>query len=280
MARILIIEDNAANRELMGYLLGHAGHEIVTACDGDEGVVRARDGAPAELIVCDIHLPGLDGYGVARAIRETGRLAHVPLVAVTALAMVGDREKVLAAGFDGYIAKPIRPREFAAEVAAYLGTAPVPGAVPAAAGAVAGDQAPAVAARAAVKAPTGPRVLVVDDSPTNGDLVRAILEPFGYRVDVVTRVAAATDALARARFDLIISDVHMPNASGLELLADTKADPRFQHIPFLIVSSSAWGMDTRDSALAMGAARYLVRPLAARDLVAHVAACLQPAPEH
>jgi CheY-like chemotaxis protein len=119
-ARVLVIEDNLTNLELMGYLLRAFGHEVLTAHDGEEGLEVARRERPA-LIVCDVQLPGLSGYEVADRLKRDPALRAVPLVAVTALAMVGDRDKVLAAGFDGYIAKPIAPETFASQVEAFLG---------------------------------------------------------------------------------------------------------------------------------------------------------------
>jgi CheY-like chemotaxis protein len=119
MARILIIEDNPANLELMTYLLGAFGHTALVARDGEEGVEVALRSLP-DLILCDLALPRLDGFGVAhRLIAEDG-LRGVPFIAVTASAMVGDRDKVLAAGFDGYISKPITPETFVADIERYL----------------------------------------------------------------------------------------------------------------------------------------------------------------
>jgi CheY-like chemotaxis protein len=117
--RILVIEDNPTNLELMTYLLKAFGHETSVASDGEEGVEAARREQP-DLILCDLALPKLDGYGVAQRLKSDPRLAHVPLVAVTASAMVGDRDKVLATGFDGYITKPITPETFVAEVEGYF----------------------------------------------------------------------------------------------------------------------------------------------------------------
>ncbi|HKY22928.1 MAG TPA: response regulator [Vicinamibacterales bacterium] len=118
-SRILIIEDNPTNLELMTYLLTAFGHETLSARDGEEGVSMARQTIP-DLVLCDIALPRLDGYAVAQSLKADARLAGVPLVAVTASAMVGDRDKVLATGFDGYITKPITPETFVAEVESYL----------------------------------------------------------------------------------------------------------------------------------------------------------------
>jgi two-component system cell cycle response regulator len=118
-SRILIIEDNPANLEMMDYLLKFYGHEVLAAMDGEAGLELAQGGSP-EIIVCDIQIPKLDGFGVARHLKADDHLRHIPLVAITALAMVGDRELMLAGGFDGYISKPIEPQAFVAQLEAFL----------------------------------------------------------------------------------------------------------------------------------------------------------------
>jgi CheY-like chemotaxis protein len=119
MAHILIIEDNPENMELMAYLLTAFGHTVRQSTQGEAGLAAARHMAP-DLILCDLHMPGLDGYEVARRLKLDPELAPVPLIAVTAYAMVGDREKVLGGGFNGYIPKPINPELFVSEVEAFL----------------------------------------------------------------------------------------------------------------------------------------------------------------
>ena len=118
-ARVLVIEDHPASLDLMTYLLHAFGHMTLTACDGTHGVETARRETP-DVIICDVHLPTMDGYQVARLLKADAALSRIPLIAVTALAMVGDRAKVLAAGFDGYITKPIAPEVFVAQVEALL----------------------------------------------------------------------------------------------------------------------------------------------------------------
>src|SRR6266513_5587326 len=98
-ARILIVEDNPANLELMSYLLTAFDHVPLSAQSGEQGLMLAYQEKP-DLIICDIQLPGMDGYSYARQVKTQTALRAVPLVAVTALAMVGDRDKVLASGFD------------------------------------------------------------------------------------------------------------------------------------------------------------------------------------
>jgi two-component system cell cycle response regulator len=118
-ARILVVEDNGPNRDLMTYLLTAFGHTAEEARDGEEGWRKAR-AEPFDLVLCDVHLPGRDGFELAGLLKSDPALAQVPLLAVTALALVGDRERVLGAGFDGYLSKPIKPETFVREVEAFL----------------------------------------------------------------------------------------------------------------------------------------------------------------
>lgn len=115
MATILLIEDNEQNRYLATFLLERHGYAVATAVDGQSGIELARRIQPA-LVLLDIQLPQMDGYAVARALRAVPALADVPIIAVTSYAMVGDREKCLAAGCTGYIEKPIDPDTFVAEL--------------------------------------------------------------------------------------------------------------------------------------------------------------------
>ena len=119
MAKILVIEDNPTNLQLMTYLLQAFGHTPLEAVDGETGLELIRHEAP-DLILCDIHLPGTDGFGVAKQLKSHPAFSKIPLVAVTALAMVGDRDRILSAGFNGYITKPIAPETFVDQVEAFL----------------------------------------------------------------------------------------------------------------------------------------------------------------
>jgi two-component system cell cycle response regulator DivK len=112
---ILLIEDNEQNRYLVTFLLEQRGFQVRGEPDGPRGIEAARTFVPA-LILLDIQLPGMNGYSVARALRENESLRDTPIVAVTSYAMPGDREKALEAGCTGYIEKPIDPRTFVAEI--------------------------------------------------------------------------------------------------------------------------------------------------------------------
>jgi CheY-like chemotaxis protein len=115
MSKVLIAEDNAVNRELLRELLEMRGYTVVEACDG-EVALRMIEQTQPDLLLLDIGMPVLDGFAVVRKIRENPRLAPLPVVAVTAYAMQGDREKILNAKFDGYLSKPVNSRSLAEEL--------------------------------------------------------------------------------------------------------------------------------------------------------------------
>src|SRR5262249_36575408 len=103
------------SRELVRIVLEKCGHTVSEACDGVEALRFARELLP-DLIILDLHMPGLDGFGVVRELRRDERFASTPVVALTASAMQGDRERALSAGFTGYIAKPIHLSVLRSEV--------------------------------------------------------------------------------------------------------------------------------------------------------------------
>jgi two-component system cell cycle response regulator DivK len=118
-ARILIIEDDQPSRDLLTYLFGASGYAVLGADDGEGGVRAALDHAP-DLVLCDLQMPVLNGFDVLKRLRQDPNWRRVPVIAVTAFSMAGDRDEALAAGFDGYFPKPIDPETFVATIEAYL----------------------------------------------------------------------------------------------------------------------------------------------------------------
>ncbi len=119
MAKILVVEDNPANMKLAVSLLGTAGHTVISATDAEAGLAMARDEHP-NLILMDIQLPGMDGLEATGLLKRDCATRAIPVIALTALAMKGDEERMRTAGCDGYIAKPVRYHELLATVAAQL----------------------------------------------------------------------------------------------------------------------------------------------------------------
>jgi CheY-like chemotaxis protein len=116
---LLIIEDNEQNFYMMRFLLEKNGFAVIGAENGKEGIEMALRHKPLAILL-DIQLPEMDGYAVAKELKKQVELVNVPIIAVTSYAMVGDREKILAAGATGYIEKPIDPETFVADIIQYL----------------------------------------------------------------------------------------------------------------------------------------------------------------
>src|SRR4026209_976775 len=119
MAKFLIVEDNPANMTLAVFLLESAGHTVISATDAEAGSTLARDEHPA-LVLMDIQLPGMDGLEATARLKRDEATRAIPVIALTALAMKGDEERIRAAGGDGSIAKPLAYRDFLATISARL----------------------------------------------------------------------------------------------------------------------------------------------------------------
>ncbi|WP_426107656.1 EAL domain-containing protein [Massilia sp. TSP1-1-2] len=237
-ARILIIEDNPTNMELMVYLLTAFGYTPFMAIDGTSGVETARETKP-DLIICDVHLPKLDGYGVVAALKADPAMCHIPVLAVTALAMVGDRERLLAAGFDGYVGKPIEPDTFVAELETFLRSR-----------------------AAAEPAPPAKRatILIVDDHVLNREFLRTLLGYDGHRL---IEAANGVDGLAmvqRELPDLIISDILMPEMDGYEFVTRLHGDPATANVPVIFYTATYREREANQIAESCGVRWVLPKP--------------------
>jgi diguanylate cyclase (GGDEF)-like protein/PAS domain S-box-containing protein len=235
-ARILIIEDNATNMELMVYLLQAFGYTPLSASDGEEGVRVARREVP-DLIICDVHLPKLDGYGVVAELKKDPALKKVPALAVTALAMVGDKERLLAAGFDGYIGKPIEPDTFVTQLESFL---------------------PA-ALSAPVKSDIA-TILIVDDHVLNREFLMTLLGYGGHRLIEASNGAEGLKMVRSERPDLVISDILMPNMDGYEFVTRMHDDPSTADMPIIFYTATYREREANAMALACGVRWVLPKP--------------------
>ncbi len=258
--RILIIEDNETNLELMIFLLQEFGYDPLTARDGESGLAAIKRDKP-DVVFCDIQLPKLDGLEVARRVKADDELRSIPMIALTALAMVGDKEKGLLAGFDGYISKPICPQSFIHEMEKIL---QVP-ASPMHDGITISKEVP--------PAKKG-TILVVDDLSANTKLVESLLEPFGYEVVTGNGMTEAMALARKHRPALIVSDVNMHEGSGYQLVEALKTDHRLKGVPVILITSTYSDEASRRKGLALGAARFLFRPIDSLKLLGEIEDCL------
>jgi diguanylate cyclase (GGDEF)-like protein/PAS domain S-box-containing protein len=235
-ARILIIEDNPTNMELMVYLLNAFGYTPLMAHDGEEGVAVAQRELP-DLIICDVHLPKLDGYGVVAQLKQDPALRAIPALAVTALAMVGDRERLLAAGFDGYIGKPIEPDTFVAQIESFL-----PGEM----------STPAKKDIATI--------LIVDDHVLNREFLMTLLGYGGHRLLEAANGAEGLKMVNAERPDLVISDILMPNMDGYEFVTRMHSNPETADVPIIFYTATYREREAMAVAEACGVRWVLPKP--------------------
>ena len=252
--RILYIEDDPKSRLIIRKLLESVGCVVFEAEDGREGLEKAYSVNPDAVLV-DIMLPLMDGLEVTRKIRDNEETAHIPIIAVTAKAMAGDREHILAAGCDDYIAKPINIPELLEKLSKVLKRE--------FSFRKQGQQ------KKSVQNPSSKTVLVVDDTEKNVIVLEKVLTSEGYTVLTAHNGKAALEVLETNPVDLIISDIAMPVMDGYQLCYEVM---RTEHgkCRFIFYSSHYSNKDEVDFGLALGADHYLVRPLAIQKLVAVV----------
>lgn len=250
-ARILIIEDTPNNLTLMAYLLESAGHKLLKASSAITGLEIARTDIP-DLIVMDIQMPGMDGYEALEKIRADDRLRHMVVLAVTAYAMVGNREQVLAAGFNGYLAKPIDPETFVIDVEALLPEALRSPHVTTA------SQPNIVAIDKSIEHTQ--TVLVVDDLATNVTLLRSILETRGLRVLDASNVDDALRIVNTEDPVLVLSDMNIAGESGVDFLHRLDASKQLSKMTFAFVTATWTGNDSLFSELGVEVIRRPIEP--------------------
>ena len=244
----------------MVYLLRAFGHSPTGTTESARGLSAAQVGN-FDLVLTDILMPGIDGYEFARCFRADEALREKKLVAVTALAMVGDRERILAAGFDGYISKPIEPEAFVSHVEEYL---------PPQLRAQQLVRNTSIVEKSDVRLSKGAKVLVVDDVHVNIAVLRGALEPFGYQVREAYDAPSAMNVCNEEAPDLILCDLHMPGGDGFEFLSQLKANKDLRHIPVLFLSSTAGSTSDKRRALELGALKFLDRPIEPLALLSEV----------
>ena len=246
MARILIAEDSPDIRALIAMLLRGAGNEIAAVADGRAAVATAHEWRP-DLILMDLSLPLLSGWEAARQIRQDPAGRKTPIVAVTAHAMHGDRERAMAAGCTGFIAKPIDEETFAVQVADFL--------------------------HRPLKAPDSPdepaasernepgRILVVEDREDVARLLAEDLSADGHDVTVAHHAAAARVLAEDEPFELAVIDVMLGDESGYTLTGELKRGA--DYLPVLLVTA---GTIDREKGFASGADDFIGKPIESAEL--------------
>jgi two-component system cell cycle response regulator len=216
-----------------------------------------------DLIICDIKLGNASGIDLVKTLKKSGRFSSTPIVAVTA-GSLGQSNEAFAAGFDRYILKPIEAQTFVAQVTDGLIASGDAGL---------GQTAKISAAPVLDKELHDNRhstILAVDDRSANLDLVGALLEPAGYRVITARGVE---EALVRARNDhpdLILTDVHMGDGTGFDLIRAIRNDVTLRDIPWFVTSATYLNMDGRAEDLHLDDSNFILQPWEPREFLAKI----------
>lgn len=262
MARILALEDHPDHLALITSWIGASGHTPIAATHAEEAL-RLIDACRPDLLLCDLHLPGLSGYDVLRSLKNRPATCQLPVVAVTAF---GPREQTLAVGFDGYLAKPYTFQGLQAEMERV-----VPGLARSA------PPAPALApgtehAGQRTRPPrTGKRILVVDNTAANRALMQVVLDDYGGHETIC--VAGIAEALASARCwrpDLVLCDMHLDQERcGIELFDAIRNDPDLHGTRFAFTSATR-GSSVEKAVRESGACAFFRLPMEPNALLQEV----------
>lgn len=259
--KILIIDDDPQCLQLISYLLSHFGYTVYSAPTGEEGLNILEKEIP-NLIICDILLPQMDGYQCAAKIKGNERLKSIPLIAFTALAFKDDAERIFAAGFDGYVTKPIDPEEFLKEIEAHLKQAPPKDPR------IKDEKLPASKnGKYVVQKGAKNAILVIDNIGSNLDFIKQVLVSQGYQVETASSVKESLLKMEKIKFDLVITDLHMPEHTGYDFIKTIRADPSFRSVRIICITSSQLSKNEIAITKVYGADACLSRPISPEKLI-------------
>ena len=250
MARILYIEDDEPSRDVLARRLELEGIEVLVAPDGKSGVELARAESP-DLILLDLNLPILDGWEAARQLKTDPATAEIPIVAITAHAMAGDRESAMEAGCDEYETKPIQFEILFPKLQAILGSK---------AGQPEDAESPPDAGEAEAAPRTGERIMVVDDNEMSRDFLSRRLAMEGYRTETAPDGRAALEMVNLDPPAAILLDIMMPGLSGLQVLQEIRKTHSLTNLPVILVSAKDRSEDVVEG-LQLGANDYVTKPV-------------------
>ncbi len=260
--RILVVDDLPANRRVAAAQLRSWGCEVVEAAGGEEALRELRrsvaEGRPCAAALLDLQMPGMDGMELGRRIRQDPDCGEMPLILLTSMGMRGDAERTRAAGFAGYLPKPIRQRQLRDCLAAVLGlqvASPGPA------------NHPLVTRHLLAEARRrNARILLAEDNVVNQRVAVRILERLGLRVDAVADGQEAVAALESIPYDLVLMDIQMPIMDGFDATREIRRrEAGRRHIPIIAVTAHAMRGD-REKCLAAGMDGYVSKPLKPEEL--------------
>lgn len=278
MAKILLVDDSEPNRDMLARRLQRKGYVVLQAVNGQQAVEMTRSNSP-DLVLMDLNLPVLDGWSATRQIKALPATRTVPVIALTAHAMSGDRQKAMQAGCDDYDTKPIDLPGLLRKIESLLvapetplptdSLQPVQPVAPPAAATVAQDLPATAAASDVLTAKSAGRVLVVDDTENNRDVASRWLRRNGFTVDTASDGLDALERIEKTAYDAVVLDVMMPGINGIEVLRKLRQTHPATELPVIMATAKDASGDVVE-ALTLGANDYVTKPLDFPVLMARV----------
>ena len=263
--RVLVVDDNATNRRILGTMLEHWGMQPVLAAGGAEAMELFRradlQAGPFTLLLVDAQMPGMDGFELVERLVREADLSQTKVMMLTSSARSGDAARSRELGIAAYLTKPTMQAQLSDAMLAALGNK------------AAADKARPVAGAAARPCESGLRVLLAEDNAVNQKLATRLLERRGHAVTVASNGRQALEIPDKQSFDLVVLDISMPEMDGFEAAAAIRAREKTSgaRIPILAMTAHAMKGD-REKCLAAGMDGYVAKPVRAAQLFAAIAA--------
>lgn len=242
--RILVVEDDPKSARLIKDILELRRYVVIEASNGLSAMRIINDHIP-DLIFMDMNLPGMDGITLTRLIKTSSKTVNIPVIALTAAAMKGDRDRFVQAGCDDYISKPFHVKDVLDVIKKY---------------------AKAEEQRTAIHPPI---ILIADDRPENIELISATLSPMGYNIIKAANGLQAMEKIRALRPDIAMINVFMPELNGIEVCKNIKSDERYSSIPVIMITALD-DADSKMKALSVGADEFLTKPIDRYELIVRV----------
>ncbi|MEZ4267990.1 MAG: response regulator [Myxococcota bacterium] len=265
--RVLVVDDEPLNVKLFKAKLATERYEVQTASNGEDALRMVAEQAP-DLILLDIMMPGMDGYEVTRRLKADPATSHVPVILVTALTGTEEKNRGLEAGADEFLNKPVNTHELLARVKSMIRLTQY-------------QEQLGLRAESYRRSPEeaaaevgGPTILIVEDDERDAKLIHTYLLEAGARIIRANSQAMALVALAQRSIDLVVLDVLLPDASGLELCRRIKQREATRRVQVLMVTGIE-DLETKIAGLEQGADDYLIKPVHPKELLVRAMALLR-----
>jgi len=257
--RVLVVDDNAANRTVFRDCLALNGCDVEEACDGVQALKVLRESAetrPFRVAIVDFQMPEMDGEELGRRVKDDPVLRDIHLLLVTSSPQRGDAARMSEIGFEAYLSKPVRYSALIETVRRVMTAAPP---LPA-------DRGKNLLTRHTLREASRVRFLLVEDNPVNQKVVARMLQKMGYVCDLAQNGREAVDALTRHTYDLVFMDCQMPVMDGFEATAQIRArENPGHHVPIIAMTAMAMKGDA-ERCFAAGMDDYLAKPISRDDI--------------